>query len=273
MLNLLEFFIRYKHWFLFLLLEACSLVMLFRFNSYQGSAWFTTANTVAGGYYSFASGVSSFFSLHKVNTELASDNAELQLRLSQLEERMAQLSVDTIPDSLSQRYTTVHAQVVNATLHRNDNLLTINKGDADGVRPDMPVICSGGVVGIVSKVSSHYAIVLPLINSDSHVSCRLKDSQYFGTMQWQRGDASISYVADIPHHAEVNKGELVETNGYSDIFPAGLPIGEVLDFTDSSDGTAYLLRVKLLTDFATLRDVTIITNYQNTEREQLEVRN
>ncbi len=273
MLNLLEFFIRYKHWFLFLLLEACSLVMLFRFNSYQGSAWFTTANTFVGGYYSFASGVSSFFSLHKVNTQLAADNATLQLRLSEMEARMAELTVDSIPDSLSQRYFTVNAQVVNATLHRNENLLTLNKGEADGVRPDMPVICSSGVVGIVSKVSSHYAIVLPLINSDSHVSCRLKDSQYFGTLQWERGDVSVSYVADIPHHAEINKGEIVETNGYSDIFPAGLPIGKVLDFTDSSDGTAYLLRVKLFADFATLRDVTIITNYQNTEREQLEAGN
>ncbi len=272
MLNLLEFFIRYKYWFVFLILEACSLIMLFRFNSYQGSVWLSTANTVVGNYYDFTSGIVSFFNLGTVNKELTADNTQLMLRVSELEQRLEELSLGDVQrcDSVG-KYTFVDAQVVNATLHRVNNLITINRGTADGIAADMPVVCSQGVVGVVTKVSDHFALVMPLINLNSHVSCRLKDSQYFGMMQWQHGEAGISYVADVPRHAEVKVGEIVETNGYSDIFPAGLPIGKVLDFEDSADGMAYLLRVELFTDFATLRNVAVINNYVNSERKTLEI--
>ncbi len=271
MLNLVEFFIRYKYWFVFLLLEACSFIMLVRFNSHQGNVWFSTANTLVGNYYEMTGAVESYFNLGTVNAELSAENVQLRLRLSEMEERLARIEADTVPHFADGRgYTLIDAQVVNTTLHRVNNLMTINRGEADGVRRDMPVVCSEGVVGVVSMVSEHFAIVIPLINTDSHVSCRLKSSQYFGTMQWHHGDATVSYVADIPRHAELEKGEVVETNGYSDIFPAGLPVGEVLDFTDSSDGMAYLLRVRLFADFATLRNVTVIGCEVNTERKQLE---
>ena len=46
--NLTEFLAKYKHWFLFVALEVLSMVLLFRFNDYQGSVWFTSANYVAG---------------------------------------------------------------------------------------------------------------------------------------------------------------------------------------------------------------------------------
>ena len=269
--NLIEFFIRYKYWFVFLLLEACSLIMLFRSNSYQGSVYFTTANTVAGTYYSVISDLTSFFGLKEINEGLSSDNARLLLQIQELKDEGSKLKTDTVE---TQNYGLGHklidAKVVNATLHRNNNLITINKGSADGVHPEMGVICSRGVVGIVSMTSEHYSIVMPLINTTSSISCRLSKSLYFGTMKWQRGAINISYVTDVPRHAKIKPGETVETNGYSDIFPAGLPIGQVLNFENSADGMAYHLRVKLFTDFSTLRDVSVIADYVNQERKLLE---
>ena len=269
--NLIEFFIRYKYWFVFLLLEACSLIMLFRSNSYQGSVYFTTANTVAGTYYSVISDLTSFFGLKEVNEGLSSDNTRLLLQIQELKDEISKLKTDTVE---TQDYGLGHklrdAKVVNATLHRNNNLITINKGSADGVHPEMGVICSRGVVGIVSMTSEHYSIVMPLVNTTSSISCRLSKSLYFGTMKWQRGAINISYVTDVPRHAKIKPGETVETNGYSDIFPAGLPIGQVLNFENSADGMAYHLRVKLFTDFSTLRDVSVIADYVNQERKLLE---
>ena len=270
--NLLEFLIRYKYWLVFLLLEAVSLVFIFRFNSYQGSVYLTSANAVSGTYYSAVSEMASYLDLKGVNRQLSSDNVRLLQRVSQLEGVLDSLAVDSLSyDGVEGKYNLVDAEVVNATLHRGSNLITINKGEADGVRPEMGVISSAGVVGIVVLTSNHYSIVMPLININSHVSCRLRDSEYFGTMQWEHGDAAVSYVTDIPRHADVKCGEVVETNGFSDIFPAGLPIGEVLDFKNSTDGLDYLLRVKLFVDFSTLRDVSVITDYVNEERKQLEL--
>lgn len=269
--NLLEFLVRYKYWLVFLMLEAVSIVVMFRFNSYQGSVFLTSANAVSGTYYSAVSGITSYLNLKSVNRQLSSDNVRLQQRINQLENELNALIADSLPlAGLEASNKLIDAEVVNSTLHRNANLLTINRGTADGVHPEMGVVCSAGVVGIVALASDHYSIVMPLINVNSHISCRLKDSEYFGTMQWEHGDAMISYVTDIPRHANVECGETVETNGFSDIFPAGLPIGEVVDFTSSSDGLDHLLRVKLYVDFSTLRDVSVIADYVNEERKMLE---
>ena len=172
--------------------------------------------------------------------------------------------------ALPNKYHTIPAQVVNSTLHKANNLITINKGEADGIRPEMGVICSQGIVGIVYMTSLHYSIVMPLLNVNSKVSCRLRNSEYFGSLIWQRGYADIAYATSIPRHAKVKKNDIVETNGYSDVFPAGLPIGMVLGIDDSADGMSYLLKVKLFANFPTLRNVSVITNYRSSERRLLE---
>lgn len=269
--NLIDFIIRYKHWLLFIILEAAGFNIFFRFNGYQGSVYLTTANDAAGRVYSFTSGVEAFFSLKQVNERLASDNVRLRGRVGKLEDELRRAKGDSAAAaSQAPEYNYVNAKVVNATLHRDNNMLTIDKGAQDGIAPEMAVVCSDGIVGITYLTSDHYTIVIPLLNTSSKVSCRLRDTDFFGTLQWQRGATNISYVTGIPRHAKVKTGELVETNGYSDIFPPGLPIGRVTKVTDSPDGMSYKLRVLLKTDFNTLRDVSVITNYTKPERLRLE---
>jgi len=274
--NLIDFLRKHLYWLVFLLLEAFSLSSLFKYNNYQGSVYFTTANGVVGGINSAVSGVVSYVGLGKENTRLERENEELRWALLQALAREQIAAPDSLPflrqqgDSAEQSYHFVSAKVVSNTLHKANNLMTINKGRADGIRPEMGVVTSHGVAGIVYLTSEHYAIVIPLLNTRSQVSCRMQGSNYFGTMQWQRGDPTISYVDGIPRHAQVNVGDEIETNGYSDIFPAGVPIGRVATVGDSPDGLSYQLTVKLYTDFTTLRDVSVITNYTKPERKQLE---
>ena len=63
MRNLINFLLKYNYWFLFILLEVASFVLLFRFNRYQQSAFFTSANTVVGAVYDVSGGISSYFHL------------------------------------------------------------------------------------------------------------------------------------------------------------------------------------------------------------------
>ncbi|MBQ0022736.1 MAG: rod shape-determining protein MreC [Prevotellaceae bacterium] len=268
---LIDLLINGKHWFLFLLLEAVSLFSLFSYNGYQKSVYFTTANDVAGTAYSIISSVTSYLYLQTANQRLEADNQRLYREIAQMKEQMAEAGLDTIhPHGLPTKYDFVNAQIVNATTHKTNNLITINKGEADGIRPEMGVVCSRGVVGVVYLTSKHYSIVLPLINVNSKVSCRLRGSDYFGTLNWHRGSSLCTYATGIPRHADVKKREIVETNGYSDIFPPGLPIGLVADIGDSPDGMSYLLTVKMFADFATMREVSVITNYTKPERRELE---
>lgn len=272
--NLIDFIVRYKYWFVFLLLEGLSLVMLFRYNGYQGSVYFTTANEVIGSVYSFTSSIESYLSLQEHNRQLEADNESLRKELHDLKLKIkagkmmpGQLS---IRDSVYTGYKFVGAQVVNATLHKSNNLMTLDKGTADGIRPEMGVVCSQGAVGVVYMCSRHYSIVVPLLNGTSKVSCRLKGTEYFGTLEWERGNTEVSYMSGVPRHAKVKKGEIVETNGFSDIFPEGIPIGRVVTVGNSTDGMSYRMAVKLFPDFKVLRNVSVITNYSQPERIQLE---
>lgn len=271
MQNLFDFFINYKHWFVFIMLEIVSLVSLFSYNGYQKSVYFTTANSVVGTVYSAISSVSSYIDLKDVNNQLESDNEALRQQVQGLQQQLLEAGLDSMEMvEAVQPYTIINALVVNNSLHRSNNLITINKGRADGIAPEMGVVSSSGVVGIVYMVSDHYSIVMPLLNEHSKISCRVKGSEYFGTLQWERGKTDVAVASGFPRHAKLKVGEVVETNGFSDIFPEGIPIGYVFKVQNSPDGMSYQLRLQLYTDFKRLRNVSVITDYTQPERITLE---
>ena len=274
MRNLLDFLVKYSYWFLFFVLEAVSFVLLFQFNSYQGSVWFSSANAVAGKLYETTSAVESYFQLSKINTELTQRNLYLEQRLCKLEKEKSDSVADsTMENSLLlkslQPYRLIPAQVVNMKWGRKDNLLTIDKGEADGIKKDMGVVCGTGVVGIVYLTSAHYSIVIPVLNSQSNISCVIQGRGYFGYLHWTGGDISEAYVDDVPRHADFKLYENVVTSGYSSVFPAGIMVGKILHVYNSADQMSYRLRVKLSTDFGRLRDVCVVDNTALSE--QIEV--
>lgn len=274
MRNLLDFLVKYSYWFLFFVLEAVSFVLLFQFNSYQGSVWFSSANAVAGKLYETTSAVESYFQLSKINTELTQRNLYLEQRLCKLEKVKSDSVADsTMENSLLlkslQPYRLISAQVVNMKWGRKDNLLTIDKGEADGIKKDMGVVCGTGIVGIVYLTSAHYSIVIPVLNSQSNISCVIQGRGYFGYLHWTGGDISEAYVDDVPRHAHFKLYENVVTSGYSSVFPAGIMVGKILHVYNSADQMSYRLRVKLSTDFGRLRDVCVVDNTALSE--QIEV--
>ncbi len=272
MQNLIDFIVKYKYWFAFFLMEAFSLAMLFRFNSYQGSVFFTTANSMVGGLYSTVDGITSYVQLGAVNEQLEADNEALRAELGEMRQALLAKRIDTLQFAgfRNGRYRPVGGLVVNATTNRSKNLLTINKGTADGVRPEMGVICSRGVVGIVYLTSAHYSVVMPLINMSSRVSCQLKTHKSFGTVEWKFGDSEHAYMTGVPLHVKVSVNELVETSGFSDIFPSGIPVGRVESVETSEDGLSQSIKVRLSVDYTSVRNVSVITNYDHAEKRVLE---
>lgn len=272
--NLLAFLSKYYHWLIFLILEVVSGVMLFKYNSYQGSAWISSANAVVGKVYEWQSGIEHFFSLSQSSEQLTQRNIFLEEEVQQLRKRLAKATADS---SWFQRnemahlnqYTLIPAKVVSNSIHKKDNLITINKGRADGVKTDMGVACGNGLVGVVYLTSEHYSVVIPVLNHLSHISVTIRNRGYFGYLTWDGGNPVVAYVEDIPRHAQFKKGDWIETSGYSNIFPAGISVGKIVDIKDSSDGLSYRLKLNLSTDFSCLRDVCIITEQGFAERMQL----
>ena len=274
MRNLLEFLSKYYHWLLFAVLEVISFVLLFQFNSYQGSVWFTSANAVVGKLYELESSVESFFSLTKVNKDLTLRNFYLERQVNQLSRLYYDLTKDTTIAERNEleflsRYKLIPAKVVSNSVDRNDNLMTIDRGSKDGVEKDMGVACGNGVVGVVYLVSDHFSVVMPVRNYHSRISCAIRRRGYFGYLKWQGGDANIAYVEDVPRHAKFKRGDWVETSGYSSIFPPGVLVGKIIEVYNSRDGLSYRLKVQLTTDFGNVRDVCVISDKGIAERTRL----
>jgi rod shape-determining protein MreC len=250
-------------------------VLLFQYNSYQSSVWFTSANYVVGKVYEADAAIRAFFSLTRVNEELTLRNFYLERQVDQLRRLYGDMTQDTTVlerqelEFLS-RYKLIPAKVVSNTLDKPDNLITINKGRADGVETDMGVACGNGIVGVVYLVSDHYSIVIPVLNkTSSRISCSIRGRGYFGYLRWYGGDPSIAYVEDIPRHAKFKRGDWIETSGYSAIFPPGVLVGKVGTIYNSPDGLSYRLKVHLTTDFGRLRDVCVISDKGIAERSRL----
>lgn len=274
MKNLLNFLLKYNYWFLFVLLEVISFTLLFRFNSYQGSVFFTSANLMAGTMYDVANNVTGYFHLKTINDELVQKNVELELQLERLRKVLSGATEDSTGIEEMKRealagYNIFKASVINNSVTHADNYITLDKGEVDGICSEMGVVNGSGVVGIVYLTSPHYSIVISVLNSKSSISCKIKRSDYFGFLKWDGGSSEYAYVKDMPRHSLFSLGDTIVTSGHSAVFPSGIPVGTVDDIADSHDGLSYLLRVKLFTDFARLNGVRVIA--QKGQEEQLEL--
>lgn len=266
MQNLWTFLVRHFHWLLFLFLEAVSVVMLFNYNSYQGSVWISSANAIAGKCYEWQAQTGQFFSLTRINAELTQRNVFLEQQIDKMREKLNMQGSDNI----HLPFDIIPAKVVSNTVNKLDNLITIDKGVKDGVGTDMGVVCGNGIVGVVYLAGDHYAVVLPVLNNRSRISCSIRDKDYFGYLSWSGGDPSRAYLEDVPRHARFRKGDWIETSGYSAIFPHGVTVGQIEKIYNSRDGLSYRLLIHLSTDFSCLRDVCVISDKHNAERMRLQ---
>jgi rod shape-determining protein MreC len=256
-------------------LEVISLVLLFQYNSYQGSVWFSSANVVIGRIYEWTSAVESYISMKKVNEDLTLRNFYLERQVSQLRRLYGEATKQEDPKEQQgleflNHYKLIPAKVITNELNMTNNLMTIDKGSADSIRVGMGVACGKGIVGVTYLVAPHYTVVIPVLNSkSSRISCAIRGHEYFGVLRWYGEDARYAYVEDIPRHARFKRGDWVETNGFSSIFPPSVLVGQIVEVYNSRDGLSYKLKVRLSTDFGNLRDVVVINDQAIEERLKL----
>ncbi len=275
MQKLLEFLIGKRHWLLFILCEIISLTLLYRNNAYQRNVMFSSANVVAGHFMSASNSVFSFFNLRTENRQLFEQNKQLELKILSLQRRLESMQADAwssddiLLDSTVQPYEYISAQVVNNNTTHLLNYITINKGLKDGITPDMGVISTHGVVGIVRNAGDHFSVIIPLLNPKWGLSCKLFNSNYYGTLVWDGRDARYANLEELPTHAEFREGDTVVTSGFSAIFPPGIMVGTVEKSDISASSGFYSLKVKLATNFRNLSNVWVVKN--NFQKEQRDI--
>lgn len=275
--NLIEFIKKHFHWLVFLILESVSMVMLFRFNDYQASVWLTSANDLAARVNQKYSDIMAYINLGDVNKDLTMRNVMLQRQVSELRDALAYMGADSAIIDEKQRNALegydiiIPATVTSNTITKANNYIVIDKGEADGVRSEMGVVGGGGIVGIVYLTGKHYSLVIPILNSKSSISCRIRGHNFFGYLSWNGGHPLVAYLNDVPRYARFKVGDYVETSGYSSVFPPGLFVGKILSIEDSRDGMSFSVKVNLATEFAKLRDVCVVSNRDKAEIDTLRI--
>ncbi len=265
MRNLLNFFLRYSSWFVFLFYALLSCYLLFTRNPYQHHVYLTSANAVASGIYEVTGNVTSYVGLRDINDDLQRRNAALEAEVVMLRTQNKHLRQDILQDSLRSldsvgRFEFVIASVINNSVIRPYNYITIDKGTADGLAPEMGVMDQNGVVGVTNVVGKHHSRIISLLNPNFRLSCKLRGNSAFGSLVWDGRNPSEALLEELPKQVRFHKGDTIITSGYSAMFPEGIPVGTVIGSTRGEDDNFHTLRIRLLTDFTTLSTVKVISN-------------
>lgn len=208
--------------------------------------------------------VSEVFSEQKTRAELETENRRLSEALSGLEQLHIQLEetqrenarlheILQLPTEPEWRFVT--AKVIGRANRRNDFMITINKGTRSGIKADMGVYSTQGVVGIVWEVSYAYSKIMTINNPSSAIASILQDSRY--SESYTTGvDLLTGSMRDFPNFEPIKKGDKILTSGLDNIFPKGLHIGNVI--TATPDQPFQRVRVNFATDFSRLEEVIVL---------------
>ena len=272
MQQIFNFLIRNKNSILFLLLFAVSIFLTVQNHAFHKSRFVSSANFVSGGIYSWSSNINTYLHLDEYNERLIEENNKLRNIISNINDS---ISIEKQLDSTSFEgdYLFRTARVINNNFSKVDNYLTLNRGEASGIKQEYGVITSQGIVGIVDRVNKNYSRVISILNSRSRINAQLNNTNHFGSLVWNGKDPNIVQLIDVPRQAPLKKGDTIITGGRSLIFPKGLPIGSIQDFTLDQTQSYYTINIKLFNDMTNIGYVYIIENVNKEEIEKLQETN
>ena len=272
MQQIFNFLIRNKNSILFLLLFAVSIFLTIQNHAFHKSRFVSSANFVTGGIYSWSNNINTYLHLDEYNKRLLEENNQLRNIISNINDS---ISVEKQLDSTSFEgdYMFRTARVINNNFSKVDNYLTLNRGENSGIEQEYGVITSQGIVGIVDRVNKNYSRVISILNSRSRINAQLNKTNHFGSLVWDGKDPNIVQLIDVPRQAPLQKGDTIITGGRSLIFPKGLPIGSIQDFTLDQTQSYYTINIKLFNDMTNIGYVYVIENVNKEEIESLQETN
>lgn len=270
MQQIIYFIRKFRYFLLFILLEILAFNFIFQHHSYHNSKFINSANFVTGGVYTKVNSINEFFHLKSENKRLIEENTTLKNLLSKktLSEEPELIQVT---DSLHyrQKYEYTYAKIINNNYTNRNNSLTINKGTKQGIESDLGVINSIGIIGVTKSTSANYTTVLSILNSNSKINVRFKNSNHFGTLVWNGKDYNVLQIIDIPRQSKIKIGDTIITGGKSAIFPEGINIGVIKDFKIQNN-QFHEINIQLFNDMSAISYVQIVKNLERTEQLNLE---
>lgn len=267
MRSILRFIIQYQFLVVFLLLEIVSFSLIVRYNHYHRVEYINIIQQWHASIAQKKQNIIQYLKLKNINDRLIRENEQLLNQIAFYRNNQVIKATHSEIDRYPYRF--ISAQVINNSVNKPYNYITINKGRKNGIKPQMAVICNDGIVGIVEAVSDNYAIVISALNKNFKLSAKFKKNNYFGSFEWPGSNYRYGILTDIPLHVNIVKGDTIVTSGFSAIFPEGIPVGIVEEYSVTF-GTFYNVNIRLLTDFKNLFYVYVIEDKDKFEKLELE---
>ncbi len=269
---------RIQVFLLFLVLQLVSLALLVRYNKTHQARYMETAYEVTGRINKQYNNAASYLSLGDNNRRLAEENNRLRNLLAE-----NFISIDSsatlVKDSLFfdssrvvRKYLWRHARVINNSVNSQTNFITLERGRAQGIAPEMAVVSAGGIVGVVTDVSDNMAIVMSLLHKKNATSVMLKKTGTSGILEWDGRNAGLLQLRGIPKSTELKVGDTVLTSNISLNYPPGLMVGTIARVEKETDGNNYRLQIKPGTNFYSIDYVDVIENLFLKEQREIEQR-
>jgi rod shape-determining protein MreC len=268
MQRIVTYFIENSNRLLFFLLLGFSMVLTIQQHAYHRSQFVGSANSVNGAVYEQIYQLKLYLSLKTENEMLVKENLKLKTLLYNNEKEIPELKIDTSFNK--KKFNIFKANVINNTYSSLRNFITLDVGEKQGVKTDMAVMNSKGIIGVVEKTSENYSTVKSLLNIKTEINAIIRGTNHFGTLTWNGKDFRYMQLIDIPRVAKVRKGDVVVTGGMSAIFPENLPIGVISKVFYEKNTNYYIIQVKLFNDMTNLGHAYVIENKNRFEIQELE---
>ena len=262
MQNLIRFVRMYNFLLLFLIFQSLSLALIINNNSYINYRILKKTSEYTGFIFTASQTIKDYFQLKEVNQHLANENAKLLSFLNSSNNK-----VKSVP---SKEYNFISTKIINNSVSKRNNYITLNKGSNHGIKEGMGVITLNGVIGIIHSVSNKFSVVMSILNKNSSISVKLNKQNNSGSLKWKGYDYRKANLESIPNHVKINSNDTISTNGFSTIFPEGINIGTIDSYKENSETGHFDIKVNLFTDFNKLKYVYIINSIDAFEQLKIE---
>lgn len=270
MRNVFLFIRRFSTFLLFLVLQVVSLYLIFHYNKYHYAVGSSVMNEVTGKVNEQYSRIDHYIGLKKENDKLRMQNERLlnMLRSSfDNHDTTATLVTDSLPyDTMGNKRKWLYqsAKVVSNSVTTPGNFIVINRGSNQMIEKGEGLVdTNDGVVGIVTDVSSNYAVVMSMLHKDSKITAILKnDPVSGGLITWDGKEPNYLTLTNVRKSAKAKKGDTVLASPITATFPTGMMIGTIDEIKPDVGTNTFLIKVKSTANFYNLQYVYAIKNYQ-----------
>ena len=258
MQQLIDFILRKKDVVVYFILLFLSLSFIFNSNYFHKSKVILFSNSITNYTNEVFENINWYFELKKINSSLVEENLILK---NQLEKFIEKNSIDSL-ENVAFQYQ--NAKVISNNLSSFKNNLIINKGTKHGLKNEMGVISSTGIVGIIDRTSKNYSSVMSVLNTESKINAKVKRTSHFGTLEWNGLSNRDLLLNDIPETADIKIGDSIITGGMSLIFPEGINIGVISEIMKQEKFNDTIMKFNINNQFK-IANIEFRENYLNIE--------